>query len=147
MDTTKEHVSASGLFVMQVWRKGELIETYQDKNLIVDAGRTVFAHLLGGDVTGKSITEIAFGPNTGNTTPAPGDTLWSSPLLKPVTVSYPAAGQVRFDWSLGADEGNGLQIKEMGLVTYNGTLVSRKTRSAIEKTSDLSLTGYWIISF
>jgi hypothetical protein len=136
-----------GEFRLWVYRRGILIEEYEDHNLIVNGARTVMAHLVAGDTSGKSINRIAFGTN--GAAPSPSNTAITSPFTKAVTgFSYPAAGQVQIDWMLLVSEANGKAIMEFGLLCSDGTLFARKNRTrAIEKDSDISLEGQWIITF
>ncbi|SAK98601.1 hypothetical protein AWB80_07557 [Caballeronia pedi] len=136
-----------GLFVLRIFRDDKLIETFEEKNLIVTNSQQIHAKLLGGAITGMSVTQIGFG--TSLTAPAAGNTSLTSAYMKTLdSVSYPAANQVSFNFSLGSAEDNGVNIGEFGLFTASGLLYARKTRtSAIPKASDLSFTGSWIINF
>jgi hypothetical protein len=117
-----------------------------ENNLVLSAAKSAMAALIGGGGAGKTIDRIGFG--TDGAGPFPGDTALTGAYTKAVgAVSYPAAGQVRFDWSLGTGEGNGMTIREFGLGCTDGTLFARKTRGGIEKQSDISLTGSWTITF
>jgi hypothetical protein len=147
MISVKESVSMHGEFRLWVYRSGILIEEYADKNLIVNGARTVMAHLVAGDGSGKPINRIAFGTN--GDAPSPSNTAITSPFTKAVTgFSYPAAGQIQINWNLLVGEANGKGIMEFGLLCSDGTLFARKNRAkAIEKDSDISLEGQWIITF
>ena len=158
-----------GYFKMIVRKSGEIIEVYEDNNLIVDNAKLLLAHLLGGDTEGKSVTKIGFGTN--GAAPLPDDASLKNPFMKPVSnISYPGfvtedmnwgtilglpqdlilpwhGYQVRFDWELLTTEDNGHSIIEFGLVSGNNTLFSRKTRnSPIVKAPDISIEGAWIIT-
>lgn len=137
----------SGLFVLNVYRRGELIERFEEKNLIVVGSQQIHAKLLGGAVTNQSVTQIGFG--TSSAAPAFGNTALTDAFVKPVdTVSYPASNQVQFAFSLGSLEANGKAISEFGLLTPSNVLYARKTRSApLNKDTDLSFSGTWTISF
>jgi hypothetical protein len=136
-----------GIFTLEVRRHGELIELYEDKNLVVDASKQQLARLIGGDVTNRSITKIGFG--TSGTAPAAGNTTLTGAFVKALgTVTYPVAGTVQFAFTLGTSEGNGLSIMEFGLFTAGDVLFARKVRTgAIVKDSDLTLAGTWQITF
>jgi hypothetical protein len=144
-------VSLRGVFKMNVYRnEGEerkLIETFEDNNLIVDLARTTMAHLIAGDVTNRSMKSISFGTN--GSSPAVGDTDITNPYTKNLgSITYPAMGQVTFSWSLTTSEANGLAIMEFGMLTNDGKLFCRRTRSTpINKQSDISLEGTWTIIF
>jgi hypothetical protein len=105
------------------------------------------ANLIGGTVANNSITTIGYGTN--GTAPAGGNTNLTTPFTKPVdSVTFPAAGQVQFNFSLLTTEDNGVAIAEFGLFTAAGTLFSRLVRaSPLNKASDISLSGSWVITF
>jgi hypothetical protein len=147
----KDTVSLRGNFTMSVY-KGEganrkLIETFEDRNLIVNLARVSMAHLIAGDVAQRSMLSIAFGTN-GNT-PTVDDTAITDPFVKELGgVTYPQVGQVRFAWNLTMAEANGKAIMEFGLLTADGNLFCRRTRTTpINKESDISLEGTWTIIF
>jgi hypothetical protein len=137
----------SGLFVLDIYRRGVLIEHFEEENLIVDGSKLTHARLLGGDVAGRSVTQ--FGVGTNGTAPAGGNTTLASPFIKTVDgTTYPATNQVQFAFSLGVGEANGKAIMEFGLFTAGGALYARKVRAtALNKESDISFTGSWTISF
>lgn len=137
----------SGLFVLNVYRRGELIDRFEEKNLIVDNYKQTHAHLLGGDVANRSVSQ--FGVGTSGVAPAGGNTTLTGGYTKNLdSVIYPASNQVQFDFSLGSTEANGMAILEFGLFTTAGTLYARKVRAtALNKDTDISFTGTWTISF
>jgi hypothetical protein len=137
----------TGRFVLNVFKHGQLIERFEEDNLVVDASKQPLAKLLGGSVTNQSVTQIAFGTN--GTAPANSNTAITSPYTKGFdSVTYPASNQVSFNFSLGSTEDNGVAIIEFGLLTAAGALFARKVRSsALNKDTDISFTGSWIISF
>ena len=136
-----------GIFTLSVYRRDKLIEQYVDRNLIVDAGRAIQAQLLGGDVDGSPIASVAFGTN--GAPAAPADAGITARYIKAIDGhDYPSPTTVAFHFSLGAEEANGLEIVEFGLITGNDTLYARKVRQgAITKEQDLTLTGTWQILF
>jgi hypothetical protein len=136
-----------GEFILNVFRGSELIEQYRDKNLVVDSSKQVLAKLLGGTVTGNSVTQIGFG--TSGTAPDVGNTSITNPFQKAIdSVTYPATNQVSFNFSLGTGEANGKAILEFGLLTAAGALFARKVRAAaLNKDTDITLSGSWVISF
>lgn len=143
-----DHPTApSGHFLLKVYQRGVLIDTVDEPNLIVDGAKVALAHLIGGDVANRSVTQIAFG--TSGAAPAGGNTSITGAFTKAIdTVTFPAAGQVSFNFSLGSGEDNGVAILEFGLITAGGALFARKVRSsALNKASDLSLSGSWVITF
>lgn len=138
-----------GRFQLWVRRSGVLVpELCMDEpNLIVTLSKTAHARLLGGDVVNRSITQIGFG--TSGTAPAIGNTSLTGAFLKDVdTVSYPTADSVKFDFSLGAGENNGMAIMEVGLFTEGSVLYARRVRSTpLNKDSEISFAGAWTITF
>lgn len=124
-----------------------LIERVREPNLIVDNAKTLHARLIGGDVTNRSVTQ--FGVGTSGTAPAGGNTVLTGSFLKAVDgVSYPAANQVSFAFSLASGEANGKAILEFGLLTPTNVLYARRIRTtALNKESDISFTGAWVITF
>lgn len=143
----KEHSPVTGVLEIKIFRKGELVEKWESENLVVDAGRTIMAKLVGGQ-TGLHISKVAFGSNGSD--PAPGDTTIQNAFTKAVSaVSYPATSQVKFDFILLESEANGLSIREFGLICVDNTLFARRTRGGkvIDKASDFSIQGQWTIFF
>lgn len=148
-------VNMRGMFRAKVFRQGQLIESIEDKNLIVTTGRTNLARLLGAGNAGdyQPITHIKFG--TGSTAAAPADVDIEAPVLTKAidSVSYPAAGQVEFDWSLTTAEANGIALREFGLFNRDDPattyyLFSRIVRAtAFNKEADIEVSGSWTIEF
>ncbi len=103
---------------VRAWRRGRFLWEIDRDNLVVTAGMTPASKLLGGDVTNQSVTAIGAGAGTAAVTV--GDTQLTAPAYyKALTShSYPAAGQVQFNWTLagGTDTGAiGININELGL--------------------------------
>lgn len=142
-----EPMQMKGIFIMRVLKKGKLIETYEDHNLIVNGARRSAASLIAGKGKEKHISQIAFGTN-GNI-PTPDDTEITSPFVKPITsVTFPSDGVAEFHWNLFGSEANGKAIIEFGLLCEDLTLWSRKIREkAIPKEADIALEGEWQILF
>jgi hypothetical protein len=135
-----------GRLTVQVFRRGHLVDQWSDENLIVSGARAALAQLIGGDGAGKTVAQIGFG--TSGDGPSPDDAALTGAYVKNLSGrTYPAPGQVEFSWSLATSEANGKAIREFGLVCSDGSLLSRKVRGAIEKESDISLSGTWTITF
>jgi hypothetical protein len=136
-----------GIFKLNVFRCGKIIETLEDHNLIVDGARIQMAHLIAGDASGRKISKISFG--TSGMPPAASDQAIANPFTKTLDgFTYPEEGQAGFSWSLSTAEDNGQAILEFGLVCDDGTLFARRTRTnPINKESDISLEGTWTIIF
>ncbi len=141
-----EEMPMRGVFELSILRNGKEIEHYRDDNMIMNVARDALARLVGGDGTGKVIAKIGVGTNGDG--PDPADTALKSPYIKNLGKrSYPATGQVTFEFSFGLAEANGLAIREFGLVCSDGTLFARKTRGIIEKAVDIEIHGTWTIIF
>lgn len=135
-----------GIFLIEVRRNGVLVDSFEEKNLIVNGAKNQLARLVGGAGSNRQITQIGFG--LGTNAASPENASLSSAYTKAVSsVEYPDVGRVRFNWSLSTAEANGKSITEFGLLCADGTLFSRKVRAPIQKESDLSLTGSWTIIF
>lgn len=144
IETTKPR---QGFLSYKVFIRGRLVEVVDDRNLLVDNSKTILAHLIAGDTTNRIVTKIGFGTN--GTAPVGGDTALTDLYSRAIgTITYPTSASVQFAWQLDTSEANGLAIMEFGLVTANDALFSRRTRAtALNKTSDMSLTGTWRINF
>jgi hypothetical protein len=142
-----EQARVEGSFSMRVYRKGKLVETYEDHNLIVNGGREQMARLVAGNVANRHITKIAFGTNGDD--PLPPDTAITGAFVKPVTgYEYPAFNKVQINWSLAVNENNGMAISEFGLFCADNTLFARKIRATpLNKEDDISIEGQWVIVF
>jgi hypothetical protein len=127
-------------------RSGNVVEKYEDKNLIVNLAKSTLANLIGAGNGNKRISKIAFG--TSSIAPDVSDTVITNSISKALDgVEYPEFNSAAFEWSLDYTEGNGINIAEFGLLTVDDSLFARKTRTAIAKTADLRLTGIWKILF
>lgn len=143
-----DRLPQAGILEYRVRRRGVIVETVLVENLIVNGARDAMARLLGGDGAGKTLDRIGFGTN--GAAPVGADDDLTGAFVKALGVkSYPATGKVQWTWTLTTLEGNGLSIREFGLLCTDGTLFSRKTRSAgaIEKDEDVDLEGTWTILF
>lgn len=141
-----EQIKLKGELTIRVFRNGELIHEDVEKNQIVNLARTTLTKLLAGDGSGFQLTKIGFG--TSGTAAAASDTTLTGAFVKALgSHSYLAFNVVQFNWTLENDEANGMAIQEMGLISNNDTLFARRTRAAINKTSDLRIEGNWKIFF
>jgi hypothetical protein len=140
-----EYPMLRGEFRMRVYRRGVLIEEYEDRNLIVNGARAAVARLIAGDGAGKNINRIAFG--TSGAATSPDNTEITGAYTKNlIGHSYPMTGQVLFTWDLTTTEANGKAILEFGLLCADNTLFARKTRAKpLEKDLDISIEGEWLI--
>jgi hypothetical protein len=148
MHKMKESINLKGIFVLQIIcaHTGAILEEYEDRNLVVNTGRTAVMLLLGSAASTKQLTKLSVGTN--GTAPNGSDTAITGAFTKALgAVSYPTISSVSFDWTLGAGEANGIAIREFGLLCSDNTLFARKTRELINKNSDIILNGKWTISF
>lgn len=144
-----EQAPVRGILRLRIKRKGKIVEDWEDRNLVVDAGRGIMARLIGGE-TGLGVNRVAFG--TSGTDPAPGDTMANivNAFMKPVAaISHPLPTQTRFDFVLLESEANGLAIRQFALVCANGTLFAHRTRGGktIDKDNDIEISGQWTVYF
>lgn len=125
---------------------GELLWHDTINNLIVNTGKGKMAHLLAGVTTGNFINQI--GAGTSSTGTLVTDTaLTGAAVIAIGSATYPTATSVKFAFTFGTGDANGITIVEFGLITGDGTLFSRVTRPAIVKTSAISIVGTWEIDF
>jgi hypothetical protein len=135
-------VSVSGILDFKVYRRGVLIDEFEDHNLVVNGAKLQTARSLAGATT---IAKIAFG--TSGTSPDVTDTGITNQYVKALSgYSFPDTDRVQFDWKLTVAENNGSAIREFGLLTADGVLFARKTRvNPIYKESDISIEGHWTV--
>lgn len=132
-----------GAVVLKIYRNGILEEEDSDHNLIVTAGRSKLAKLLGGGYTG-AINRVGVG--TGSTPAADGDKGLMNAVYIPISSKEYGEAKVRFNFVIGSSDANGMDIVELGLFFADGTIFSRRVRkSVIGKEDDLQITGYWEI--
>lgn len=130
------HLRAYNRDGVEVWRS-------EDKNLIVTSGYDAAAEALAG-VAGAKIVAVAVGTN--GMEPALEDTAIKNAVVIPVqSVDYPTPATVRFNFTIGYDAANGINIREFGLLTADGRLFSRRVREVLEKSQYLTISGMWEI--
>lgn len=135
-----------GMLELKIYRNGELIEHFLEPQMILNRAKTLMAHAAKNEAGGVYVNRIAFG--TSSTPANPADTALTSAYVKNIGAhTYPATGQIKFDFTLTTLEANGKVIKEFGLMLTDGTLFARKVRGAIEKDDDISISGSWTIKF
>ncbi|WP_269497181.1 hypothetical protein [Castellaniella sp. S9] len=146
MQFTDRPSELKGVFEIQIYRAGRLVDAIREDNLIVNGAKSQLARLVGGDGALRHIQKIGFG--TGTAAANPNDTALTSAYIKNLSGhSYPTTGRVQFSWALSNAEANGKSITEFGLICADNTLFSRKVRAPISKDDDISLTGTWTIIF
>lgn len=132
-----------GAIHLEVRRKGNLIRTDDDHNLIVAAGRAKLARLLGG---GSSAHISKIGVGTGTVTEADSDTALTDAVFVPLTSTEYDGSKAKFNFTIGTGDANGLAITELGLFFDDDTIFSRRVRkSVISKEDDIEISGYWEI--
>lgn len=134
-----------GEFHIEVRRRGKVIKTFGDHNLVVNSGRVRLAELAAGK-NDKYITQIGLG--TGSAAETEDDTALENQRLFPLSASSVDGRDARFDFVIGENDANGLAIREFGLFCSDGTMFTHRVRrGVIEKESDIELHGYWILHF
>lgn len=143
---SNDNIILRGDFTMHcIDADGKVLETLTEPNLVVTLGKTNLCKLMGGNIAGEKISQIAVGEGT-----AAPDVADVGPLTNQFkkafdTTTYPDANSVLFSWTLTTSEGNGMSITEFGLLNDSDILCARKTRAAIVKTSAFSIVGSWKI--
>lgn len=135
-----------GSLDLRIFKAGREVEHYVDHNMIMAEARNALARLVGGDGSGKVITQIGVGTN--GKAPTPQDSGLTKAYTKKLAgCTYPAVGEAVFSFKLGTGEANGMAICELGLLCNDGTLFARRTRGIIEKADDIEIVGTWTIKF
>jgi hypothetical protein len=146
-DNLRANKEMIGIFTLEVKNKnGEVIERYEDRNLIVNKARYNMSRLISASGNSYFIDKIAFG--IGTTPAVVGDlVLTGATDFAFDSVTYPDDVSVQFNWSLGLGDMNGVAISEFGLKSNNGDLFARKQRAVINKADDFTINGSWKIIF
>jgi len=154
---------ARGVLTVNTTRKstGE-VTNFSEHNLVVQMSNNILAGLMGGDL--GCIDRICLGnsPVTetledttislldtdtlvmGDTQEAGVNIAFTQPMN---SHEYLAPNIIQFNWEVGYNQANGIDIAEYGLCNTEGMMFSRKVRGRIEKTEDLALNGTWTIEF
>lgn len=142
----KETISAKGRVSLRIYdANGNLLESVEQDNLIVNVGKQSLASLLGSANADKRVSQIGFG--TASTPTASGQTSIENPFVKALDAVNYSGSTVAFDYSLAIGENNGVTIREFALFSDDDTMFSRIVRNPIIKTSDIRLEGTWSITF
>jgi hypothetical protein len=144
--TTTDGIKATGEVNITILKNGCIVDLIQEKNLVVTLGKTNIAQLIGGHASGKKISKIGIGTN--GAAAVAGDTALAGMFSKAVdSVSYPDGLSVRFDFDIDNEEGNGMTIREFGLLNDDNVLCARKVRTGeIVKTNAIRIVGSWKIT-
>lgn len=144
MKTTNK-ITPKGVVKLNIYKDDELIERFEDRNLIVTSGRNAIAALIGSADSDKAVDRYAVGTNGSDTVLT--DTAITAQFAKAVGgITYPS-GAVQFDFTLELAENNGVTIREFGLLCADGTLMARIVRAPIIKDSSVRIEGTWTITF
>ena len=137
------------LLIKVVNRNGLITQEYDWDNLITNTGYLAAAQSLAG-VPGAAVNSVAIG--TDSAEPALTDTAITDPFTVPVTgITYHPnltddPKWVQFNFTVGFLQAVGMNIYEWGLITADGRLFSRLTRSLIAKTNEMQLVGQWTVN-
>ncbi|HYG50492.1 MAG TPA: hypothetical protein VD905_06295 [Flavobacteriales bacterium] len=146
-DNLRANKEMIGVFSLVVKDKnGNVVESFEDRNLIVDKARYNMARLISAAGNNYYIDAIGFGVGTNEANVAD-LALTGSVEFAFDSIEYPDNNTVAFNWSLGENDANGMAITEFGLISNNGDLFARKVRAAINKTNDFTINGTWKIIF
>ena len=139
--------------VRAVYSDGRKKLLYSSSNLVVDGGLSVFSKLIGQQAatpTDLKFTKIRIGDN--NTAPAAAQTniIGTQIAEKTFTTTTEDDGGVKglttFVATLETSEGNGNTIREVGLFTFDSTMIARQITGDIAKTSSFAVEFTWRIS-
>ena len=147
-----DKIKVSGEFSMNVFKiidgKKHLIESFVDKNLVVDVGKWCLCRVIS-NLQDCYVNQIGFGEGT--SAPDVGDTgLTATYWIRPITSATHSTptNEVIFNWILPSSEANGIAISEYGLFANGDYLFSRKLGTqVINKEEDIILDGTWKIIF
>lgn len=143
----RDTVSPHGHVSLEIYQRGQLLRI-EHPNLITSAGRDRFARLFGGDPTARPPSQIAIGDN--GTVASPADTAIRNALLLPFSAAPAFSGpSVTFQATATEEQGNGLWVREFGLLDAENLLLARWVRPGadLQKASDLRLLVRWTIAF
>ena len=136
---------ATGLFKLTTYdRNNNILEKYEDNNLIVTQAKTIMRDLL------QSGTDpiINLGIGTSEVIPNITDTSLVNMQVVPITAKIALGDfEVKFEAAIDYDEHNGMAIAEYGLLTQSERLFARKTRTPIVKDNTLRIELEWIVRF
>jgi hypothetical protein len=130
-------------------RDGSVRDAWQQENLIVNAGKATIMHRLGGDAAYSTdvFSGIAFGvtataPTLGDTRHLTGDYNY----IRPVTITYPYAGQLILSSTLSFEQGVGVSFRELAALTTNHLFSRITLGTPIIKTADFAAYIDWFFS-
>lgn len=143
----QDRLNPRGFVTLEIWQHGRL-QRIEHPNLITSAGRDRFARVWGGDPTARLPSKIAIGDN--GTVASPADTAIRNPLMLPFSVAQAFDGpSVVFQATASEEQGNGLWVREFGLLDADDVLLARWVRPGadLQKAADMRLIVRWKIAF
>lgn len=140
-----DKLSLKGIVKLNIYADDKLVETWEDKNLIVSGGRSAVSALLGNQGVNKNVDRIAVGTNGAD--PILADTAVTDQVVKTLDgITFPGTA-VQFAFTLETTDANGITIREFALLCADNTLFSRVTRAPIIKDNTVRIEGTWTITF
>lgn len=123
-----------------------LIDEFEEDNLITITGLQLITFLLVGHPGNNKITKVGVGDGTSE--PSRPDTGLSNAYIKTInSYSFPSENSVKYQFAFNSGDGNGLLVSEFGLFSGDEVLFSRKLRSpAIPKSAEILIEGNWSIT-
>jgi hypothetical protein len=141
-----DKTKASGKLIVEIKNeKGQVTQTREVKNLVVDTGLAYIASRMK-DATATAMSHMAIG--TGTTAAAAGNTaLVTEADRNALTSTTVTANAVAYVASFAAGEGTGA-ITEAGILNANsaGTLLCRTVFSVVNKGASDSMTITWTVT-
>lgn len=138
--------------------KTQIVNMFDDKNLVVDEGRKVLNKMINGDIAADPITTFCTGTGGYIGEPGPSDPP-NDPLGTDVDLYVPLfskevnplSGQPNalatvFEVVVDTDESNG-NLSEFGLKTQSGKLFARRTTHPMWKDENVFFVVRWTIQF
>ena len=144
--SVSEGLAIQGEVYIEIRRRGKLVGTWHDQNMVMLQGKANIAKLFAGE-TGFHATHVGFGTNPEAASPDNADL--ENKVVKEISEKeYHTPTAVRCHFELEEDDAVGMNIREFGLFCADGTLFSRRTRpEGLQKTDQESIRGYWQIRF
>ena len=143
----KDEIKLSGMLHVEVWKDQKCAEIHHH-NMIMTAGRSMLAQMVTGGL--DSIMYIGIGSGTADETPE--DTGLQDECQVPLSSREVFdTTRAKFEFEIGKDAGNGINVREFGLFSERGIMFSHYVRPStaedLKKAEDMVIKGYWIINF
>ena len=142
-----------GSLVMKIYRRGILIETIEEHNIVVNGGRARLAQLIAGKST-DAVKYIGFG--TGGTNPKISDTNLTNRALKQIDSSEVVDQDAIFHWTLETTEpafddpskNGAMDIREFALFAADTVMLTHLVRARVTgKDVDMRIEGTYTLHF